>query len=1039
MKKKTQVSKAVWKLFQDLSTKSTLGVVEIARTEVGQPKFNITVYKKNPSPDVFTDCVVRSKQSQVNFAAVFNINPEISEQIAGEIKWDVETHRRVKRAMVTSKSIFQFEGDIKDWIENFLEEVPTDVAQKLKAIPAQFESEARLKAVAEIVKQMPVKERKKLVRKVYDTYFHRFKDLGISPWAVIYSGNGFHLYFYCSNPIDTTDSEFFKAFYNRVCEKIESSVFCGKVKLDRSFCNPAQLLRVPMSVNWKKGNDPDHPKKNAAIEPELWLHQSDSDCAQVLPEWFLSQRIEHDKKKVTVLQAEGTREKSEPLEPVVEDYKEKLRAALTFQKMLEYAGYSKMETLSDAGGGETKLSSPWSADHTPSCFFNEEKGLFHCFSTHHEGDKFKFLALLMKLDCKKEFVEILSIASKITGVTPLIFSEVEKGKDAEFTRIENFILKKKSFYEVVKKKFGKFEFEFAQRLTNFLPQIRAKETHTDGMTVKRFLKITGTLEDGRILPELTLASSELMSLDWVCNQWSSDPQIYVVDKVRDKIRLAMQMTSGVLPETIVYNHTGWRKIEGEWYFLHAGGAVGREGNRSDITVRLSSEKLNSYCLPDPVRGEELQSAIRASLQIACVDTKAIGASLLGAAYLAPLGEMMSVDFSVFSVGETGTLKSTLTGVVQAHFGKNFNVTHLPGNWMSTDNALEKTSFVLKDVIYTIDEFKPQGSEREVYQLNAKADRIMRGSANKQGRGRLDKNLTSRDEYYCRGLIVATGEVLPKNHSLRARLWDNEVNLYDLKNEAIQPLVVAAREGVYAQAMSGYVSWLASRVDSLKETLPSRKEVKRDELTSLCGPGSHRRTPEILSQLMIAYETFTRFAVEAGAIDHEESTQILSQTERLLLSTIDEQLRAQADNDPTKQFFTLLNSILISGRGHLVNAKDGKPPENPTAYGWRTNGTTLSLYSDTPIDTYTPCGDKLGWIGEGEIYLEPGTAFKAVRSMARSQGVLIVEDQRTVFKRMRERGFLMTSENDCHRNTMKKRVEGKPQWVIAIKAEFMNAE
>ena len=42
----------------------------------------------------------------------------------------------------------------------------------------------------------------------------------------------------------------------------------------------------------------------------------------------------------------------------------------------------------------------------------------------------------------------------------------------------------------------------------------------------------------------------------------------------------------------VYTHTGWRKIGGQWTYLHQGGAVGTEGVSVDLESSLANYTLN---------------------------------------------------------------------------------------------------------------------------------------------------------------------------------------------------------------------------------------------------------------------------------------------------------------------------------------------------------------------------------------------------------------------------------------------------------------
>ena len=55
---------------------------------------------------------------------------------------------------------------------------------------------------------------------------------------------------------------------------------------------------------------------------------------------------------------------------------------------------------------------------------------------------------------------------------------------------------------------------------------------------------------------------------------------------REYARTAIQWFSMTAGERSVYAHTGWRKLDGRWLYLHAGGAIDGAGDVRDISVDL---------------------------------------------------------------------------------------------------------------------------------------------------------------------------------------------------------------------------------------------------------------------------------------------------------------------------------------------------------------------------------------------------------------------------------------------------------------------
>jgi hypothetical protein len=134
----------------------------------------------------------------------------------------------------------------------------------------------------------------------------------------------------------------------------------------------------------------------------------------------------------------------------------------------------------------------------------------------------------------------------------------------------------------------------------------------------------------------------------------------------------------------------------------------------------------------------------------------------------------SPEFSGWLSGPTGAQKSKLAALCQQHYGAEMIRVRLPGNWASTDNALEGMAFVAKDALFVIDDFAPPTSRADGDRQHRVAERLIRGQGNHAGRQRMRQDGTLRPPKPPRGPILATGEDIPRAHSIAARLWAVEV-------------------------------------------------------------------------------------------------------------------------------------------------------------------------------------------------------------------------------------------------------------------------
>jgi hypothetical protein len=188
--------------------------------------------------------------------------------------------------------------------------------------------------------------------------------------------------------------------------------------------------------------------------------------------------------------------------------------------------------------------------------------------------------------------------------------------------------------------------------------------------------------------------------------------------------------------------------------------------------------------------------------------------LYAALWRAPLG---ATDFGVHLAGQTGMGKSELTALIQQHFGVSMNARNFPGSWESTENALEMLLFQAKDTIVVIDDFKPKGCKYDQERIHAKADRIFRSTGNGSARARLNSELQHRAGCRPRCMIISTGEDVPKGESLKSRAILLFMNESITKGELSKNLSIAqkdASDGRYAQAMAGYIEWLAPRIEHI---------------------------------------------------------------------------------------------------------------------------------------------------------------------------------------------------------------------------------
>ena len=474
-------------------------------------------------------------------------------------------------------------------------------------------------------------------------------------------------------------------------------------------------------------------------------------------------------------------------------------------------------------------------------------------------------------------------------------------------------------------------------LTNFTARIVANTEVDDGVETKNNLEIEAVLKNRAKV--FSVPSSEFANMNWAIEKFGGEAIIAPGTGAKDHARAAIQYLSPDIERRRVFTHTGWRRIGSKWFYLHGDGAIGSEGLYDSVAVKLPSN-LAPFRLPEPPTGEELVGAILASLRFLHVAPLSCTLPIYASIWRALLGDS---DFSVHATGLTGTYKTSVSLLAMQHFGAGFDARHVPGAWSSTANANAALQFVLKDALFLIDDFVPKGSSSDVERQHRDADRIFRGQGNTSGRGRLGRDGTSlRDANPPRGLTLSTGEDVPRGQSLHSRFLLVEFSPDDVDVKKLTACQGDASAGIYAQAMSAFLQWLAPRYMEVKKHLPEQIEKFR---AAAGRSGQHARTPEIVANLMVGLNWFLRFAGEVGALQADDAKAIWMNAWRALGKAAAAQTLGQAAEDSAQRFLNLIAAVIYRGDACLREATtdvpaDGREEDAATSAGQRTMGSLL---------------------------------------------------------------------------------------------------
>lgn len=604
-------------------------------------------------------------------------------------------------------------------------------------------------------------------------------------------------------------------------------------------------------------------------------------------------------------------------------------------------------------------------------------------------------------------------------------------------------------------------------LTNFSARIIRQRIIDDGLVKWREYEIVAQVS-GRHVPAFSCSPDEFRDLGWVGEHLGAEAIIWPINLAEKHVLAAVQAVSGVVPETPVYGHTGWREINGKRIFLHGGGAIGPDtppltpkwaedraapkavnepaletpgpigpngpvSLDSTIRVELPADLSNFTLSPRlhaSFHGMDLRSAIGCSLFYLDLLPPRLSYLLFAAPWTAALG---LTDFGIFINGTTGKKKTCLAALLQQFFAPGATYKNPIGSWEHTSTYIGTLTGIVKDHVLHIDEFVPEGTQGDVSQLHKRMARLARASANRNQRGRCRGDGSLAPSHRPGALIVYTGEDLPRGRSVQARLLILELGKGTNANEPLATVDEGlltrcqneAEGGVYAYAMREYIRWLCPQWSELTVDIEERLRQLR---MCLNDPNQHPQTRDILCKLAIGFETFLHFALSVGAIQEEQHDALWDTFAKAVCYSEKAQGLLQTAEDPIQHVFELLSSLLTTKHAHVAGF-DGKAPEDhPEACGWESFTKVVGEGEEAEDKTvWQHRGPRIGWYDGQNLMLSPKVSIAAAEKLARDLNQTVAVSERTLGRLLDERGLLLSHDKEQGHYAKRCRfIDGRPR-------------
>jgi hypothetical protein len=424
---------------------------------------------------------------------------------------------------------------------------------------------------------------------------------------------------------------------------------------------------------------------------------------------------------------------------------------------------------------------------------------------------------------------------------------------------------------------------------------------------------------------------------------------------------------------------GWKTIDGIDYYLTNSGGISKDGLNTKIKVELKDGGMKCFSLPEPPSGELEIQAIKSALSFLDMTKGEITAPLFGLIYVSVLDDIMPIDTSAFIFGRSGSKKSELASIVQAHFGKDFRRKTLPANWSSTENAIERQMHNAKDSILIIDEYRQSGIAAVDTELKAKSTRIFMNIGNKASRERSNTEGTLKASNNPRCVVIVTGEEIPIGEAVRARTITIEVLPKDIESEKLTFQQQNSMKGLNAAAMAGYIKYIAEKKECIIREIEEIMQEERLFFSKKLKKKEHDRVPEALALMAIGTKLALTYFMEAGAISEEEYTILMNNCRLNLLIAGNNHIEQIILAVPADVFMEKIKSALQS-EAYYLQKVSGNVSINSERIG---NAKRLGY-----IDVDNDC-----------IYLDANESYIAVNTLCKNLNESFSVHQKTLSKQL----------------------------------------
>lgn len=372
---------------------------------------------------------------------------------------------------------------------------------------------------------------------------------------------------------------------------------------------------------------------------------------------------------------------------------------------------------------------------------------------------------------------------------------------------------------------------------------------------------------------------------------------------------AIQIQCEYIPQSVIYQHTGYIIDNGKRVFLNGEYSVTAEGLTDEYDVQMEG-KLSRYKFTNERHDSRYNTLLK---ELPKVAPKPLIYAGLAYTFLTPLNAMLQElgyepRFILYFTGKTGSRKSTMANLFLSFFGTFRETESAPISFKDTPNAAEMSMALLNSTLTLLDDRIPSTTKGVKDQMERMEQSVARAVGDRAGRARLNANSTLKAVYrpVCNLIITAEEAYSNVGESAIARSISCDLKPGDVDLTALTMVQQKAQE--LNECMGDYIQYVLANWDTLSQEAGAMFLELRDKAQN----GGHGRLAVAVAHLQIGFTMMCKWLVSANAITEEQKEALTSQAWDIFMELSSEQNRRIYDEKPVKLFLNAVKELMDRG-------------------------------------------------------------------------------------------------------------------------------